>query len=356
MRALMIALAALLAACRGDAPTAVASDPAWFFPTTDATWARASPADAGFDAEALDAALEWAGEQNSAAVVILWRGRLVAERYWQGWTSQTQGPYFSAGKTITAALTLDLAAEGLLALDDPVATHLGTGWSRMSSGEDSVTVRHLLAMASGMDDSLKRVVSPEAGRFYYNNPGYYQLFDVLAAAGGRTLPVLAQQRLFDPIGMSRTLAFANQDTGEPGFIFIGSARDFARFGILMLQHGRWDGVPVIADSALLHAARTPSGSDNASYGWLWWLNGYGSFRTPGPYFLPTIDGPLVPSAPADLAAALGRDDKKLYVVPSLDLVVVRLGERSVISGTVSPLAVSTFDDAFWTQLMAARSP
>jgi hypothetical protein len=53
-------------------------------------------------------------------------------------------------------------------------------------------------------------------------------------------------------------------------------------------------------------------------------------------------------------AALGKDDKKLYLVPSLDLVLVRLGDRAPISGGVSPAAISTFDNALWTRLMAAR--
>jgi hypothetical protein len=55
-----------------------------------------------------------------------------------------------------------------------------------------------------------------------------------------------------------------------------------------------------------------------------------------------------------MAAALGKDDKKLYLVPSLDLVVVRTGDRAPISGSTSPDAVSSFDNAFWTRLMSAR--
>lgn len=353
-----VGLALLMSAygCADAGPTAPSSEPNWFFPSSDASWLTARPRDAGFDSTALEAALTWAGEQNSSAVVIVWRGRIVAERYWGSWTSQTRGPYFSAGKTITAALVLDLAHEGLVSLDARVGTYLGGGWSRAGSAEDSVTVRHLLAMASGTDDSLQRVVAPSAQRFYYNNPAYYQLFGVTAAADGRSFPALAQQRLLDRIGMARTLVIATEDTGEPGFVFAGSARDFARFGILTLNHGRWNGAQVLADSALLHQARQPSGTDNLSYGWLWWLNGGASHRTPGPYLLPTNTGPMFPAAPADLAAALGKDDKKLYVVPSLDLIVVRLGERATISGAVSPDAVSSFDNAFWTRLMAARTP
>jgi CubicO group peptidase (beta-lactamase class C family) len=359
----LVASAAVLLLGCADGPAAPPATPAppaappagatWYFPPrTGTTWATVRPAEAGFDSAALAGALDWAGGQRTTAVVVLWRGRLVAERYWDGWSASTAGPWFSAGKTITSALVTHLAAEGRLSLDAPVRSVLGPGWSRAPVTEPSITVRHLLAMTSGLDDSLA-YVAPPATRFYYNNPAYYQLFEVLARASGQTVPRLADSVLFTPVGMTRSIAVPSTDTGEPGFIFAGSARDFARFGLLLLQHGRWDGTTVLRDSVSLAQARRWSGTDNLSYGWLWWLNGGTSHRTPGPYLLPTQPGPLVPEAPADLVAALGKDDKKLYLVASRDLVVVRLGERAPVSGGVSPLSVSSFDNALWSRLRAA---
>ena len=359
-RVVLALSSAALLACAADATGAstptTSAPPAWYFPpTTGSAWTTARPSDAGFDSTALASALDWAMSQSSDAVVVLWRGRLVAERYASGVTATTRGPVFSAGKTITGALVGQLAAEGRLHLDSSVTRYLGAGWSRVPSAatERTITVRHLLAMASGLDDSLRTVVA--AGpRFYYNNPAYYQLFGILEAVSGQTVQQLAAARLFGPIGMPLALAFANTDTGEPGFIFTMPAREFARFGLLVLRHGRWDATTVLQDSVFLTQSRRPSGTDNGAYGWLWWLNGSTSHRTPGPYALPTNAGALFPSAPTDLVAALGKDDKKLYLVPSLDLVIVRLGDRAPISGGVSPDAISTFDNAFWTRLMAAR--
>lgn len=342
--------------CAADGVPTSSSVAPWYFPGSDASWERVRPAEAGFDSTLLAAALNWAGVQSSSAVVVVWRGRIVMERYWNGWTTLTRGPYFSAGKTITAAITLDLVHDGDVVLDAPASTYLGAGWSRNALDESSISLRRLLSMSSGTNDSLQRIFAPTSARFYYNNPAYYQLFGVIEAATGQTMPAVTAARLLTPIGMSRTLLLANEDTGEPGYIFAGSARDFARFGILTLNHGRWNGAQVLADSALLRQARQPSGTDNLSYGWMWWLNGGASHRTPGPYLLPTNAGPLFAAAPTDLAAALGRDDKKLYVVPSLDLVVVRLGERAPISGAANSLAITTFDNEFWTRLMAARTP
>lgn len=350
-----------LAACGGTtAPTTPPPPPpgggtlpttTYYPPLGSTAWETISPTALGWNAAALESALDWAGTQNSSAIVILSRGRIVAERYWNGWTPQTAGPYFSAGKTITSYLIGQLAAEGRLALDEPVSRRLGAGWSRATS-ESQITVRQLLSMASGLDDSLRTVTAP-GPRFYYNNPAYYQLFGVAEAAAGTSMTALTQARLWSRIGMSTARWVPSTDTGEPGFIHAGSARDFARFGLLMLQHGVWDGQRVHADSAFLANARRPSGTDNASYGWLWWLNGGASYRTPGPYLLPTVSGPLIPDAPADLAAALGKDDKKLYVVPSLQLVVVRLGDRAPTSGTASPEAISSFDNALWQRLRPA---
>lgn len=357
MRLGITVLLALTLGCGSDGASAPDGlDTGWYFPpSVGPAWATARPAEARLDSAALHAALDWAGEENTGAVVVLWRGRIVAERYWQGWDLTTVGPVFSAGKTITGALVGELAAEGLLSLDAPVATYLGAGWSRAGVAEGAITVRHLLTMSSGLDDSLRFVDAPGT-RFYYNNPAYYQLFGVLEAASGVGFNQLARARLLTPIGMNRSITFANTDTGEPGFIFACSARDFARFGALVLQHGRWNGVTVLRDSAYLATSRARSDTDNKAYGFLWWLNGSSSYRTPGPYQLPTVSGSLVPDAPADLVAALGKDDKKLYLVPSRDLVIVRLGDRSPTSGAASPAAISAFDNALWQRLSPALLP
>jgi CubicO group peptidase (beta-lactamase class C family) len=354
-RLLFAALATLTtAACSGDGPTAPRPLPALYFPASGTlAWSTARPSDAGFDSVALAAALDWAGTQASNGIVVLWRGRMVTERYWSGWDATTRGPLFSAGKTITSALVTQMIAEGRLTLDQSVSSILGAGWSRATADESSITVRQLLSMSSGLDDSLKTVVAPGT-RFYYNNPAYYQLFAVLESVSGLAMPQLATNRLFRPIGMERALTLPNTDTGEPGYIFAASARDFARFGLLLQAGGRWNGMTVFTDSAALSQARRWSSTDNLSYGWLWWLNGGASHRTPGPYLLPTNAGPLIPSAPSDLVAAFGLNDKKLYLVPSLDLVVVRLGDAAPVSAGGSPEAGSGFDEEFWRRLMAAR--
>ena len=92
--------------------------------------------------------------------------------------------------------------------------------------------------------------------------------------------------------MSGSSRIPNVDTGEPGWILSSTARDMARFGLLALHRGRWNGVPILADSAWFASSWRGTPPDNAGYGLLWWLNGSTNYRPPGPYLLPSPSRPL----------------------------------------------------------------
>ena len=359
-----IAVLALVLGCSGDAPIATSPiaptapapvDPrtlaAYFPPIDGASWDTIAPARLGYDTAALRSAMDWAGMQRSTAVVLLWRGRIVAERYWRGWTATKDSMIASAGKSVVSTMVGELARQGRLSLDSSVTKYLSAGWSRSPSTEARITVRHLLGMMSGLDDSLKVVALP-GNRFYYNNPAYYQLFSILDKASGQGIAALSKAMLFDRIGMTSANWKLNFDTGELGLILSCSARDMARFGLLTLNRGRWNGLPIVADSAWFVSSWHSVPPDNGAYGFLWWLNGGASYRVPGSYLLPSQNGSLIPSAPTDLVAALGKGDKKIYVIPSLELVVVRHGEEADVSGS-SPTALSAFDEQFWQRLKLA---
>jgi CubicO group peptidase (beta-lactamase class C family) len=118
----------------------------------------------------------------------------------------------------------------------------------------------------------------------------------------------------------------------------------ARFGLLMLNKGKWDQTNILNDVAYFNSQTNTSQTLNLSYGYLTWLNGKAS------YMLPTVqlvlNGAMIPNAPSDMFAALGKNDQKVYVVPSQDLVVIRMGE----SAGNSMLAVSSFDNELWGKL------
>ncbi len=323
----------------------------YFPPLTTDAWETVSPAALGWDTVALNNALTFAGQQKSTGVVILWRGRIAAERYWNGWTPTKDSIIASAGKTVTSFLIGQLQEQGRLDISRPVSAYLGNGWSRSPVSEPRITVQHLLSMSSGLDDSLRFVREPGT-QFYYNNPAYYQAFELITRATGQTMTAATSALLWNRIGMRTASWRFNIDTGEPGFVMSCSTRDMARFGHLILNRGRWDTQVLLSDASYLNASVNSSQSSNPAYGYLWWLNGKSSYRTPGPYWLPNVTGALIPSAPADLVAALGKGDKKIYVIPSLELVVVRHGNEADVAGG-NPLAISSFDEQFWQRLRVA---
>ena len=82
------------------------------------------------------------------------------------------------------------------------------------------------------------------------------------------------------------------------------------------------------------------------YGYLWWLNGKSSYHLPQTQI--EFNGTLIPNAPADMYAALGKNDQKIYIVPSKKLVIIRMGD----AGDGENFALSNFDNDLWEKLNA----
>ena len=331
-----------------------------YFPPEDGPWATVAPADAGWDAERLEAALALAGERDSTGVVILHRGRILAERHWaldspsRGHTNGSHGPnaaghavedVASVQKSVVAVLVGMAQERGLLALDDPVTDHAGRWTTATDEQERAVTIRHLMAMTTGLTPGLEHD-APPGSKWLYNTPAYHNLLRIVAAAAGLDRNEVTREWLTARLGMDdsrwepRPWANSAIATG-----FATTARDLARFGLLILAGGTWNGETLIDDTAYPAEMLRPSQSLNPSYALLWWVNGQTSSMS---WAIPpaTTAGTLISAAPADLVAAQGARDRKLYVVPSLDLVVSRLGDNGSRDG-------SLFNDAFWERLMEA---
>lgn len=360
MRLGSLLLAAAVACGAESSPTTPSATPtpnpsalAMYFPPVGSdAWETVSARALGWDSTALSAALDWAGSNGTTAMIVLWRGRIVTERYWRGWTPTTDSIIASAGKSISGFLVGQLKERGQVVLDERAARYLGNGWSRSPLSEGRITVRHLLSMASGLDDSLRFAAEPGT-RFYYNNPAYYQLFGVMTNAAGATINPLSRLLLWDRVGMRNSSWVPFIDTGEPGFVMRASARDMARFGLLVLNRGRWMADTLLRDTTYMREMLASSTTSNPSYGFLWWLNGKSQHRIPGPMTFPTQTGSIIPSAPSDLVAALGKGDKKIYVSPLQEVVVVRHGDEADGAGSGNPFAASGFDEQLWQRLKGA---
>ncbi|UYZ61582.1 serine hydrolase [Hymenobacter weizhouensis] len=334
-------------------PAGYAQQSLYFPPNPPGTWATTPPQSLGWCQPQLDSLLSFLGRKGTKAFVVLKDGRLVVERYYGTFTEDSVWYWASAGKALTAALVGQAQHEGLLREQDSVSRWLGRGWSGAPAAQErQITLRHLLAMTSGLDDTPPAPCDNESStvacllyhslagtRWAYHTGAYRQLQTALTRASGLTLNQYTNQKLASRIGMSGRWV---QE------VYYSRARDMARFGLLMLARGTWNGTAVLPDTAYLRRMTRPSQAFNRSYGYLWWLNGQASYLLPGPQQA-VFSGPLVPTAPADMVAALGKNDQKIYVVPSRGLVVVRQGK----SADSPRLAASSFDTELWRYLTAA---
>ena len=203
-------------------------------------------------------------------------------------------------------------------------------------------------MTSGLNDSSNLVIIPnltymaDAGsRWAYANV-FQKLMDVVAGASNQDFETYFNNKLKSRIGME---GFWNM--GIIFKIYHSNTRSMARFGLLALNKGKWNNEHVINESFFNESTST-SQNINPSYGYLWWLNGKANFMVPGGQTVYT--GPLVPSAPADMYAAMGAEDQRIYVVPSKKMVVIRMGEASDPGNPT--FAVSGFDNALWQKINA----
>jgi CubicO group peptidase (beta-lactamase class C family) len=304
----------------------------------------------GWSATGLAAFGEFMAARATRSVVVVHDGRLLFERH-VGVAPNATSDVASVQKSLVSVLLGIARDRGLVRLDQSVSSLLGPGWTGAPAPEvDAITVGHLMTMTSGLDDRLGVVAAPGATWEYVNN-AYHQLHLVLERVTGRPLDAVSREWLFDPLGMTTARWVARRLRDPLGRPLNGleiSTTDLARFGLLVLRGGSWQGRSIVS-SATLNESLRPSQPMNPSYGQLWWLNGQSSYEAPNGSQTP---GALIPGAPADVAAALGLNDQKCYVCPSLKLVVSRVGGKGGAAGSPS---VSEFDAELWSSLLAART-
>jgi CubicO group peptidase (beta-lactamase class C family) len=333
-----------------------------YFPTKDTEWEVTSPSDTDWDPELLAEALKLAGERQSSGILILENGKILAEQYWE--QPETSVRYqnvlikldprnrpvedvASVQKSITAILVGMAQARDFLTLDDPVSSHIGSGWTNATPVQESViTIRHLLTMTSGLTSGLSFEVKPGI-KWLYNTPAYHLLMPVVSAATGKTRDELTHEWLTEPLGMTNSFwVLRNSTSSDSVYGFATTARDLARVGLMIQARGKWKDDVIFEDEDFLQEMLSPSQKLNPSYGFLWWLNGQNFSLGFSPDAIRS-DGPVIPEAPADLVAMQGAQTRKLYLVPSLNLVITRLGATGSVDGV-------PFNNAFWEALLKAK--
>jgi len=321
--------------------------------------AAVDPAKAGWNPAALAEAVAYVQSQKTTGFLIIQDRQVIYEHNWPlPLSATTFAANFTHGTDAHDALQEDVASaqksfvailasvgidKGLLDISKPVSAYIGPGWSKASvEQEGAITVRNLMEMSSGLTERLA-YEAPSGSKFFYNTPAYAIMKPVLEHASSQKLDGLTRLWLTEPAGMMDTLwrqrprAFA--DVGNPTGLYT-TPRDMAKLGQLVLDKGKAvDGKQVISEAQL--AALFERSPTNPAYGRLWWLNG--STYTLRPAGVRT-ETALIPAAPAELVAALGAQDRKIYVVRGRKLIVVRTGQAAPDRG---------FDQQVWLRLMKA---
>jgi len=321
---------------------------------------------------ALEAALEEAfrepeGEDSerrrqTLAVVVVHRGRLVAERYAASVAPDTPLLSWSMAKSVLATLVGIAQADGLVSLSGPAPV---AEWSDPGDPRHAISLDQLLRMSSGLafdetyaalnDVSRMLFTRGDTGAFAAAMPpahapdGFWSYSSGTSNIVARSLRdafggdldrqvAYARERLFEPVGM--TTAFFEPDASGSfigsSFVF-ASARDWARFGLLHLQDGVWQGRRILPEGWVAYVTRPTPAAPDGTYGAHWWLNA-GDPRAP--------ERRMWPSLPRDTYAARGHSGQFVVVVPSADLVVVRLGLTTVDVETlagIEPLVASVIE-------------
>ena len=317
----------------------LSSQSLYFPPLTGNQWATTPLSDLSWCPDSVAALVDYVGNNNSKAFLILKDGKIVVENYYSTFTQDSLWYWASAGKSLTAFLVGLAQEDGLLNIDSASSLYQGTGWTSCTpQQEEAITVKNQLCMTSGLDTDIPDLdctlpecltyLADPGTRWYYHNAPYTQLDEVISGATGSILNNYYFSRLRNRIGMNGFYTSVGYNN-----VKISSARSFARFGLLVLNRGIWAEDTVMHDSNYFDAMVNTSQNLNKSYGYLWWLNGKESFRLPESETV--FPGYLLPDAPADLIAAVGKNSQLLLIVPSQNLIVVRMGnEPPGINGLV----------------------
>ena len=299
-----------------------------------------------FDHSRLNAALEWAFSEPASslprrtrAVVVVYKGHLIAERYAPGFTKDTPLIGWSMTKSVVNALVGVLVKQGKVSLSDPLPI---PEWQDASDPRRRITLEQLLRMTSGLkfhEDygkplgdvtymllgvpdaaafaAAKRIEAEPGSRWSYSsgttNIIAYAIRKIVGESDYSEFP---RRAFFDRIGMTSAVMETDASGTFVGSSFMyATARDWARFGLLYLRDGVWLGERIFPEGWVAFT-RTPTPTAlERQYGAHFWLS------IPEGNRCEAGSSPL----PGDAFHAIGHEGQFVTVIPSRELVLVRLG-------------------------------
>jgi CubicO group peptidase (beta-lactamase class C family) len=345
----MMKLARLIQVCVlvvGSA--AVAASPRVF---PGARWEEATPESQGVDAKKLEAATRLlaatVGSNGVQELVILRHGRLI----WKGDAIDRRHGVWSATKSFTSTVLGLLVEDGKCTLDTRVANVL----PELKAHYPDATLRHFTTMTSGyravgdettgsykhgpsgtpFQPNPRPLFTPPGSQYAYWDSAMNTLGLALTKIAGESMEHLFHRRIAEPIGMKdwdwgdyATVdgLVVNGGSGNGNKHIFITAREMARFGLLFLNQGHWNGRQLLSAKWVTEATRVQVAASlpwahpesdidgRGVYGFNWWRNGV------------KADGARnFPSAPEGMFWASGHNNNKCFVIPDWDMVIVRLG-------------------------------
>jgi CubicO group peptidase (beta-lactamase class C family) len=277
--------------------------------------------------------------RHTKAVVVLHKGKIVAERYAPDVNIDTRLLGYSLSKSVINAFVGVLVRQGKLKVDGPAPVD---EWKDASDPRHAITIENLMRMTSGLDldetnsgfDPASQILSLEGDmggasaraplkalpgmRWSYSSPSTLILSRIVKnnTGGADGVERFARRELFAPLGMKgMTLEFDGQGTPVGSTFFLGRARDWARFGELYLLDGVVEGKRILPEGWVNRSA-SPTIESDQGYAAGFWTN-RGDSRG--------AKGRVKEGLPPDSFVAAGALGQRIVIVPSSNLVIVRMG-------------------------------
>ena len=278
-------------------------------------------------------------ETFTRAVIVVHNGAIVAEQYAPGYNKRSKFLGWSMAKSVTGALIGILAKKGKIVITQPAPV---PAWQNEKDNRHAITTENLLQQTSGLDfwenyssysnatnmlfnkadmagytASLPLKQSP-GKEFYYSSGNSNILSGIIrTVVGEKDYHTFPYTELFHKTGMYHTLLEPDASGTFVGSSYVyASARDYARFGMLYLNNGVFHGERILPERWVHHTVTPSPPNKQKNYGYQFWLNGIDEKDASKKEF---------PEAPADMFYADGYGGQRIYIIPSLQLVVVRLG-------------------------------
>lgn len=277
-------------------------------------------------------------KKRTRVVLVVYKGQIIAEKYAPGFTQQTKMYGWSMAKSVTGALIGTLVKQGKLDINQPAPV---PEWSNTNDPRHAITIQNLLQQSTGLnfledytkasdvtnmlykEDNMaaftaNHQLAGEPGTIFSYSSGNSNILAriIRQTVGEKDYAAYPYNALFYKLGMYHTLCEPDASGTYVGSSYImATARDYARFGLFYLNDGVWNNERILPQGWVKQTITPAPASKEKKYGYQFWLNGF-QLSDPTKH--------IFPDAPADMFYADGYAGQFIYIIPSKQLVIVRL--------------------------------